>query len=501
MTNQADRQVDFDGAPLATIRATLAPKITFASHQNDVPTILDLVVENNSTADLEGLTLTVAADPPVLGERTWTLDRIGSGSQLRPKDVRVPLAGGLLDKLSDRLRSDVRFTLRHGDQILAETRMVIEALARNEWGGSRYMPELLAAFVTPNDQAVQYLLKESADILVRGGRDGSLDGYQKRSRERVWEVMSGVWAAVSARSITYAVPPASFETTGQKIRLPSEIEQTGLSTCLDTALLFAAAFEQAGLHPVIVFTKDHALTGAWLQPQYFPTLTVDDPIVVRKAVALKELVVFETTLATTGHPIPFTKAISEAQRQLAEENDLQFVYAIDIRQARRRGIQPLSTLASAARPHGESQPRSEAPALDVPPDLPIFDLPVELDEGEKTPEERLAVWRRSLLDLSKRNRLLNLKQSASAIPIFCPDPSALEDKIAEGKKIRIIAPPPRRDAAAQADETLFRLRTGDDWSVNIARDALERGEIVANTDEKQLEKGTIELYRKAKADL
>jgi very-short-patch-repair endonuclease len=488
-------------SPAAHIRATLASKITFASHQNDVPTILDLAVDNTSDDDLDGLTLTVKSDPAVLGERTWTIDRIAARSQLRPKDVRVPLAGGLLDKLTDRLRSDVTFTLRKGEFVLAEEHMTVEALARNEWGGSRFMPELLAAFVTPNDSTVQHLLKESSDILASSGRDGSIDGYQKKSRERVWEVMSGVWAAVSARAITYAVPPASFETTGQKIRLPSEIEKTGLSTCLDTALLFAAAFEQAGLHPVVVFTKEHALAGAWLQPQYFPTLTVDDPIIVRKAIALKELVIFETTLATTGHPIPFTKAIAEAERQLAEENDAQFVYAVDVRQARRRGIQPLSSLASTTDTHSRAaQPRGAAPPLDVPPDLPVFDPPVELDESERTPEERLAIWRRSLLDLSKRNRLLNLKPSASAIPIFCPDPSALEDKIAEGKRIHIIAPPARRDAASQADETLFRLRTGDDWSVNFARDAMERGAIVANTDEKQLEKGTIELYRKAKAD-
>lgn len=502
MIDQPSGSAEPAPSPAAHIKVTLAPKITFASHQNDVPTILDLAVENTSEDDLDGLTLTVKSDPAVLGERTWTIDRIAARSQLRPKDVRVPLAGGLLDKLTDRLRSDVTFTLRKGELVLAEEHMTVEALARNEWGGSRFMPELLAAFVTPNDGTIQHLLKESSGILTSSGRDGSIDGYQKKSRERVWEVMSGVWAAVSARAITYAVPPASFETTGQKIRLPSEIEKTGLSTCLDTALLFAAAFEQAGLHPVVVFTKEHALAGAWLQPQYFPTLTVDDPIIVRKAIAMKELVIFETTLATTGHPIPFTKAIAEAERQLAEENDAQFVYAVDVRQARRRGIQPLSSLAGTTDTHtGAAQPRGAAPPLDVPPDLPVFDPPVELDEAERTPEERLAIWRRSLLDLSKRNRLLNLKPSASAIPIFCPDPSVLEDKIAEGKRIRIIAPPARRDAASQADETLFRLRTGDDWSVNFARDAMERGEIVANTDEKLLEKGTIELYRKAKADL
>ena len=47
MIDQPSGQAQGDTAPATAIRATLAPKITFASHQNDVPTILDLVVENN----------------------------------------------------------------------------------------------------------------------------------------------------------------------------------------------------------------------------------------------------------------------------------------------------------------------------------------------------------------------------------------------------------------------------------------------------------------------
>lgn len=484
------------------ILATVAPKITFASHQNDIPPILDLVVENGSDADLENVSLSVSAEPEILGSRTWSFDRIAAGGQGRPRERNVPLAGGLLDKLTDRLRADVKFTLRRGGEILAEKSTVITALARNEWGGSRYMPELLAAFVAPNDPAVQRFLKKASAVLSESGKDGSLEGYQRKSRSRVWEIMSGVWAAVSVRGLTYAVPPASFETTGQKIRLPSEIEETGLATCLDTAVLFAAAFEQAGMHPIIVFTKEHALAGAWLQPQYFPTLTVDDPMIVRKAIALDELVVFETTMATADHPLPFSKAIAEGKRQLSEANDDRFIYAIDIRQARRRGIQPLSSVAASA-PALEGVPSAErvVPPLDAIPDLPPFDPPEEMDEAEKTPEERLQVWRRSLLDLSKRNRLLSLRPSVSAIPIFCPDTGGLEDLIAGGKKIRIIPTPPRRDPAGEADDTLFRLRTGDDWSTTVAQEALERSEIVANTDEKTLERGCIELYRKAKADL
>lgn len=485
------------------VRAEIAPRITFATHQCDVAVIADLVIVNDGEEDLDDLSLQLSTDPPVLAERVWTIDRVAARSEFRPSDRRVTIAGGKLDQLTERERAEVRLTLKKGDATLAEARYPTVALARNEWGGARYMPELLAAFVMPNDPAVARLLKDASKILQGAGRSGALDGYQSRSRTRSYEIVSGIWAAVTSRGLTYAEPPASFGTEGQKIRFPSMIEEQGLATCLDTALLFAAAIEQAGLHPVVVFTEGHALAGAWLQPQSLPALTVDDPMEIRKAIDLKELVLFETTLATAGHALPLAKAASEGRRQVDEANEASFIYAIDIRQARGRGIQPLS---SSPAPGGHDAAGADAvrpaPALDIPPDLPPFDADPEPegDPEQQTPAERLDRWKRSLLDLSKRNRLLNLRPSATAIPIFCPDPAKLEDKIAEGKRISIITPPERRTPEGDIDPGLYRLRTGDDLDRRFAEEALERNEVVANVDAKSLEKGAIELYRKAKAD-
>jgi very-short-patch-repair endonuclease len=492
---------DTPTTPELILHAEFARKVTFASHQNDVPVLLELTVENASEIPLEDLRLSISADPVVFGAREWPIDRLDAGAKLRIEDRRLPLAGGMLDKLTDRLRVDIHLTLHKGDDVLVEATDNVEALARNEWGGSRYMPELLAAFVTPNDGFVQKVLKDASRILVEGGRDGSINGYQTKSTQRSWELMSSIWAAVSAQGLTYAVPPASFETTGQKIRLPSDIRHTGLSTCLDTALLFAAAFEQAGLHPVLVFTKEHAFAGAWLQPAWFPTLTVDDPLVVRKAKDLRELVLFETTMATAGHPLPFTKAINEANRQIAEEHDPNFIYALDVYQARKRGIQPLSSVTEASVGGDATEPTS-APPLDIPPDdLPPFEQQDDVDLSEKTPEERLATWKRSLLDLSRRNRLLNIKPSSTALPIFCPDPGRLEDLLAGGAKLRLTSPPEKGAKGSDSDRAQFTLRTGDDWAHNHALDALERKEVIANTDPKTLEKAGINLYRKARADI
>lgn len=270
--------------PPFEIAIEIVPRISFATHQCDFPILLALVIRNNTKAIAEGLTLRLDVQPSIFLPRTWAIDRIEGGAETRVRDRRVGLAGGLLDGLTERMRADVSVELLKGDEVLAREERTIQALARNEWGGATAMPELLAAFVMPNDPAIARLLKDASRALEARGGSGALDGYQKKSKDRAWELAAAAWAAVGARRVSYALPPASFETTGQKVRTPSDIETQGLATCLDTTLLFAAAAEAMGLNPVVVFTRGHAFAGAWLQPQTFPTPTVDDATELRKAV-------------------------------------------------------------------------------------------------------------------------------------------------------------------------------------------------------------------------
>ena len=140
-----------DRGDFINISVTLAPKVTFASHQCDVPVISDLSIVNNSGRDLEDLTLVLVSDPPVLGERRWTFDRVVDGSGFHVRDRRVSLAGGYLDALTERVRVDVTPELRQGGTLWPSI-TVASTRAYNEWGGANTMPELLAAFVLPNDQ-------------------------------------------------------------------------------------------------------------------------------------------------------------------------------------------------------------------------------------------------------------------------------------------------------------------------------------------------------------
>ena len=55
------------------------------------------------------------------------------------------------------------------------------------------------------------------------------------------------------------------------------------------------------------------------------------------------------------------------------------------------------------------------------------------DESTETMASRLDRWKRRLLDLSLRNRLLNFKDTRKTLPLLCTDLSKLEDMLADGR--------------------------------------------------------------------
>lgn len=494
----------FEGNDLKeiSIQASIAEKVTFATQQNDVPVVADLNIINPTENLYEDLELELTCDPPLIEPKVWKIDRLSPHGEIRIKGRNVSLAGGMLSRLTEKMKAQVTLKLIHEDKVITKEHYDVLGLAKNEWGGASYMPELLSAFIMPNDPAVSKILKEASNALRASGSNPSLDAYQSKSRKRVWEITSAIWSAISSMRLTYAEPPASYEHEGQKIRTPSEISETGLATCLDTALLFASCLEQAGLFPIIAFTRGHAICGVWLQPQNLPSLTIDDPTDLRKYIDLKELALFETTFVTNEPPITFSKAIDEAKRQISEENEANFVYALDIKRARSHQISPLaSEIERKTAEESEEKVKEINIAVEAAPELPSFDIGIDDGTLPDTPETRLDHWKRKLLDLTKKNRLLNLKPSKTAIKLYCSDPAELEDKLAAGKKIVVIPTEKLSNLPNGRDDEIFTQRTGENFKKNFIEAALERDEIVSDMEQKDLDAGMVQLYRKAKSDL
>ena len=446
------------------------------------------------------MTLELVSDPPFLAERRWNIDRIAAGETLNLLDRRIDIHAGYTKGLSESERGTVTFSLIDADgETITDHGEPIELLAADQWGGTGAMPELLPAFVTPNDPAVDRLLKSASDALRRAGRSGNIDGYDAGERTRVYELASALWTAIADLNLSYALPPASFERDGQKVRTPAAILNGRLATCLDTALLFAAAMEQASLNPLVVLTEGHAFVGCWLQPQEFANLVTDDVSAVRTRLDLDEIVLFETTLVAQNPPARFSDAVAEAARQIKALEGGDFFLAVDVRRARMQKLLPLATRDGVdTADEGLAQTKS---ALELAPAaMPTtFDLS-QIDEDDGGGDgDRVVEWQRKLLDLTARNRLLNLPRRGTVLELVCPEPARLED-VLDGQKDVRIKPLPDLTIGGR-DVELHRQRSRQDLAREHAIAGLDRGEVYVSLDQKALDAALIKLYRAAKADM
>lgn len=487
-----------ESAPAIRLVVSAAKKLNLAAFQNAVPALLELVIVNETSSPIGELTVQLISEPPFVKPRVWNLDSVGAGESYHLRDLDVQLDGALLSRLTEAESALLHFELRsrkQADEILARHESVVELLARNQWGGIGHLPEMLAAFIQPNDQAIDRLLKGAALALQTGGKSGSIDGYA-HGPKRAWELTSGIWAAVLQRKLNYALPPASFEHTGQKVRSPSQVLDGGLATCLDLALMFAACLEQAHLNPLLVFTRGHAFVGVWLRDEEFSTSVVDDITAVRKRLKLQEMLVFETTLAAQGQAVSFSQAIANANRQLSEEEEDKFELVIDVKRARMSRIKPLAQAHAVAEAMPvEVQPEGTIGIEDAPDlaDEAITDTPI----SELDPKDRLARWQRKLLDLSLRNTLLNFKQGKKALLLDVAAPE-LEDALAEGQTIKLLPSPALMQGQDPRSQQLHEARSLEDLRKAHAKDALKRREVFIRLEDQELEGRLVELYRGAR---
>lgn len=488
-----------------------AATVNFAWQQNALPVIRELRLATCGPKPIFDIEVQISSKPSWAEPLTEVIDQLVPDTEQRLNDPPLRLSLNYLAELSERLRGELEIVVsgKVGSRSAEVTELQresfpVEVFAFDEWAGVQTLPELLAAFVTPNLASLEGLLGRAADLLgERTGRP-ALDGYQSKNRERVYAICASIWQALREQSIRYSNPPASFETTGQRIRFADQILRSRLATCLDTVLLFAGLLEQAGLRPLILLHQGHAYAGCWLAEDGFATPTLDDLQAIRKRCELDEMVVFETTLVCEGKQAAFEAAETSARAHL--HKDTIFLYAIDVHRARagRAGIRPLPLQRESA-----AVDFKEAQALTVTPASCAEDAPasrrlaaeIDLDTETVGPGGRLEVWKQKLLDLSLRNRLLNFKDTKGTVPFVCPDPGALEDSLVDGEQFRLLGPIP---AMAGQDPRSLATRArqlAEDPMTAELRQELAGRRLHSTLPEEDLDLRLLNLYRTVRAEL
>ena len=455
---------------------------------------------SQSLNPLRNLTVKLTAEPSFFSPEEWTVDQINPGQSIRLQERPLNIPHDILFELTEEITLIMTLTVHASsepDLIYAKKEISIKVLPANYWGGESQQPELLAAFVKPNGVYVESLVRQVTEILEKNGHGRSADGYQSNTREKPYMMVAALWNVIFAQNIAYVTPPPSFAHQGQRIRLATDISTSKIAACLDTSLLFASCLELMGLNPVIALSQGHAFVGVWLIDERFPVLTNDDPMDLRKRADMDDIVLFESTLVTNTTPVTFEQAKEHARNLISEENENDFVYLIDINQARTRKIKPLSTIEEKR----EEKTSDTNHPLELPTIPPLPQVTKDEIVTQETPDTRIDNWLRKLLDLTKKNSLLAFSDRTVAIKIYCPNIASMEDSLASGESFGFQSAEESPLNDNERHEEIFRLQMGSDLHKEYALEQLDKKVLMANMPQKKMEKNALTLLRKAKNDL
>ncbi len=413
--------------------------VNYGVQQNRIPIIRKLYLENLSDENLHNLKIEIKGEPHFVNSWEGAVAVLPKNQIIEVEVNGFKLIGKFLSELTEKLAGDLIVSVSMNDAILLTESYNVDILAYDQWNGVGMLPEMLAAFVTPNHPEISNILQLASEILGKWTGNPSFDAYQSKNPDRVKKQMGAIFEAIANLDIIYCSPPASFENQGQRIRMCDTIFSQKLGTCVDMAILYASCMEAIGLNPLLIILEEHAFVGGWLIDDTFVNSVNDDISLLKKRIAygINEIVLIESTCMNAGNIQSFDEAIISANNHLAKEE--KFVLFIDVRRARHSGIKPLPQRIKTSDGWEIIDNEDKTVRNSSAPDAIKNNEELELSEAPQFSKQKL--WERKLLDLSLRNNLLNLRLTQSTIQLMAVNLYEFEDALADGNEFQVLAKP------------------------------------------------------------
>ena len=475
------------------------PLINFAMQQNKVSVIHQLSIENMTSEPFRNIQVQITAEPDFGSITPVMMEAIPANNSVCLQSFSLVLSANYFAQLTERMSGSLKIEIRSEAETIFTRTYPIDILAYDQWGGINIVPEMLAAFITPNHAVLTPIIKRAAAILEQWTGTPSLDEYQSRNPDRVRKQMAAIYTALTEQQIIYSTIPASFEEHGQRVRLTDSVLAQKLGTCLDMALLYTSCLESIGLNALIVITKGHAFAGGWLVPETFPDPAIDDVSLLTKRTAegIYDITLVETTCMNMGHNADFDNAVKSANGKLSDPGS--FILAIDIRRARHSGVRPIPqrVLNGQVWEIKEDEDMNRNTTHATPQSVNPYDL-----SGSETQTvlTKQLLWERRLLDLSLRNNLLNIRITKNTLQLIPANLACLEDALAEGDEFRILHRPAEWENPAM-EFGIYSSIPESDPIADFVNSELSQKRLRFYLPENDLGKALTHLYRSSRTSI
>ncbi len=500
---------------------------------NNIALVDHILVELDQAYD--NLLLEVSFTPDFLKPMRWKLGNLPSGTH-----TAKGICGAHSDKLFEGLQTAMlgqgHVRLLQFGQELAQKTFTFTWLPHNAWGGCAQRPELLAAFVCPDDAAIDHLLEDGLKrqrAFLIGPATPSWSGYDKASSYAIENQAHVLWDAMLALNLQGRICSQDASTALQRLRTPSQILKKGSASSLDVATCYAAALAKANFRPLIVMMPRHILVGVKLNERGLSAPIVQNPEELSSGILMLEATMMERSSSPLPLMLDYSQAKKIGSNLLKNHKKQDPILALDILQLWERGISPLpldenelgddedlelpdvrAPFEPDARnlPQEDSSPAPSGGTLGA--GVPGITIePMEEDEegigGTGNINEgptKMEFWRSRLLDLTLHNPLLNFHHEGSAISLFIPDSATIERELNNSKGFTICNVPEELHLSAPLHQAMSHVEALRLDLQARATEMLRQKKLIALSKEadsttKPLRKKLLNLYRQARKDL
>ncbi len=479
----------------AVVRLDYLPKVNYAMINNGISTLSALIVENHDEKDWSLITVSICGSH--IKESVAIVETLRAGQSVQVRNLAIDADTQVLADTTEAVNTTFTLKIETEGAALFEQTYPITLMAFDEWAGGSVMPEFIAAFVVPNNPLLPKVKASAAQFLQKWTGDAAFTEYQTRNRTKVRYQVAAIYEALRSEGLFYSSIPASFESLGQRVRLADKVLTDKTGNCLDLSILMASCLEDAGINPVIIFMKGHAMVGAWLTPVVLPNMVSDDVSYILKETAdgNDNLVLLETTCIASSGDVSFEEAVSSAIKRIRQED--QFLYFVDIHRCRLGNIRPLPQRVmkdGAWTFNNEGVDHSNA--TQTVSRRNHYELSLE-PAGQTLTKQQL--WERKLLDFTLRNNLLNTKIGKRVIPFISFEIERLEDRMHQNVDYQI-TPSPGPKIEPNADRMYDSHLQATDYHF-VVSEFIDSGKIASYLTEAELLSGLKYVYRAARTAL
>ena len=471
------------------------PSLNYSMLNSGVETCYKFVLENTEQVDWNQILINISGE--YIKEYSYRLEFLGGGQSIQINSVSISPDINKLSEITEAINTTFTITIESETELILQQDLPITLLAYDEWAGVNVMPENIASFVVPNHPMLSRVKVAAAQFMERWTGSSQLDEYQTQDRNRVRAQVAAIYEALRSEGIVYSAPPASFEASGQRIRLADKVLTEKIGTCIDTSLLFASCLEACNIYPIIIMLNGHAMVGAWLTPNISPQMVCDDVSLLLKETAdgNNNIVVLESTLITSSGNVSFEDAVNSALQKLRDES--QFYYFVDIHRCRLGNIRPMPQRVQIEGAWTfENEGIEHENATDHINNLSHYDL--RLEESD-TPVTKQTIWERKLLDFSLRNNLLNTRLGKKVVPLISFEIEHLEDHLQNNEDYYITPSPGKK--IEPNDEGMYNSQNQALEHQTFVSEMIKDNKITSYLTEAELQSSLTYIYRTARTSL